>query len=81
MQPFSKCPVCGLDGLVEREVEELIRGGEHVASLKVLAEVCLGCGERLYSQDVVRHFEEVRTKLERQEISGFQPMGQLFRVA
>jgi len=35
---------------VEKEVEKILRGGAHTALLKVRAEVCLRCGERLYSQ-------------------------------
>lgn len=80
MKPFEKCPVCGGD-LAEKEVEKLLRGGPHTAVLLVRAEVCLHCGERLYSQDTVRRFEEIRGKLERQETAGFQPIGQSFQVS
>ena len=79
MMPFEKCPVCG-GKLVKKEVEKLLRGGVHTASLMVLAEVCLHCGERLYDQETVRRFEEVRHKLERQQTGEFQLMGQSFRI-
>jgi YgiT-type zinc finger domain-containing protein len=79
MMPFEKCPVCG-GQLVEKEVEKLLRGGIHTAVLRVMAEVCLHCGERLYSQDTVRRFEEIRAKLDRQETAEFQPLGQSFQV-
>ena len=79
MTPFEKCPVCGGE-VVERQVQKLVRGGRHTASITVLAEVCLHCGERLYSSDVVRKFEEIRTKLERQETTEFQPIGQAFEI-
>jgi len=79
MMPFEKCPVCGGE-LVEKEVEKLLRGGVHTASLKVCAEVCLRCGERLYSQETVQRFEEIRAKLERQETLTFHPMGLSFEV-
>ncbi len=79
MKPFEKCPVCGGD-IVEKEVEKLIRGGKHTAVLKVQAEVCLHCGERLYSQETVSRFEQIRAKLVRQETAGFQPIGQSFQV-
>jgi YgiT-type zinc finger domain-containing protein len=79
MMPFTKCPVCGGE-LIEKEVEKLLRGGIHTAVLRVRAEVCLHCGERLYSQETVRRFEEVRAKLERQETADFQPLGQSFQV-
>jgi len=79
MKPFDKCPICGGE-LVQKEVEKLLLGGRHTAVLRVHAEVCLHCGERLYSQDTVRYFEQIRSKLERQETSGFQPLGQSFKV-
>ncbi len=79
MKPFEKCPVCGGE-LVEKEVEKLLRGGIHTATLRVRAEVCLHCGERLYAQDTVRYFEQIRNKLRRQETEGFLPLGQSFEV-
>ena len=79
MRPFEKCPVCGGD-LVEKEVEKLLRGGDHTAVVKVEAQVCLHCGERLYSEQTVRRFEEIRAKLERQETKEFQMLGRSFGV-
>ncbi len=79
MMPFEECPVCGGE-LVEKEVEKLLRGGVDTAVIKVEAEVCLRCGERLYSQDTVRRFEAIRGKLERKQTSEFQPLGRSFQV-
>lgn len=80
MLPFEKCPVCGGD-MVKKEVEKLLRGGENIAVLKVPAEVCLHCGERLYSQETVSRFEQIRAKLLRRETADFQPLGRSFQVA
>jgi len=80
MVPFSSCPVCGGE-LVEKQVEKLLRGGNNTAVLEVQAEVCLRCGERLYSVETVRQFEQVRVKLERGQVEEFQPLGQSFKVA
>lgn len=79
MMPFNKCPACSGE-LVERVVEKLLRGGSHTALLKVPGEVCLRCGERLYAEEVVRRFEDVRLKLERGETATFRPMGRSFLV-
>lgn len=79
MMPFPKCPVCGGE-LVEKEVEKLLRGGIHTATILVKAEVCLRCGERLYPQETVRQFEQIRAKLERKDVGEFQPLGQSFQV-
>lgn len=78
--PFTKCPVCGGE-MVEKEVEKLLKGGVNLAVIMIKAEVCLHCGERLYSQDTIRRFEEVRAKLERQEVDSFQPLGKSFQIA
>lgn len=80
MKLFEKCPHCGKK-LVERKVEKLLRGGVHTATLCVKAEVCLHCGERLYTPGTVRKFEEVRKKLECGEVKKFQPLGKSFQVA
>ena len=79
MMPFDKCPICGGE-LVAKEVEKLLRGGNHTALLKVPAEVCLHCGDRLYSRETIQQFEEVRAKLERQETDEFQTLGKSFQV-
>jgi YgiT-type zinc finger domain-containing protein len=79
MLAFEKCPVCGSD-MVEKEVEKLLRGGKNTAVLKVHAEVCLHCGEHLYSQETVSRFEQVRAKLLCQETADFRPLGQSFQV-
>ncbi|GJQ57929.1 MAG: YgiT-type zinc finger protein [Candidatus Scalindua sp. AMX11] len=54
MIPFEKCPICGGE-LEEKIVEKLLRGGDNTAGLKVQAEVCLHCGERLYAEEVDLH--------------------------
>jgi YgiT-type zinc finger domain-containing protein len=79
MMPFPKCPVCGGE-MVEKEVEKLLRGGIHTAAITVKAEVCLHCGERLYTPETVRRFEQIRTKLARKEVAEFQPLGQSFQA-
>jgi len=79
MKPFEKCPICGGE-LGQKKVEKLLRGGKHTAVLRINAEVCTHCGERLYAQDTVRYFEQIRNKLRRQELSEFQPLGQSFEV-
>ena len=79
MLPFSKCPVCGGE-MIEKEVEKLLRGGRHTAVVTVRAEVCLRCGERLYSKETISRFEQIRAKLARQEVVDFQSLGQSFQV-
>ena len=80
MIPFNQCPVCGGE-MVEKNVEKLLRGGFHIAVVKIRAEVCLKCGERLYSADTIKRFEQIRAKLEHQDVAEFEPLGRSFQVA
>lgn len=77
MKPFDKCPVCGGE-MVEKDVDKLLRGGINTAVVTVLADVCLHCGERLYSSQVVQRFERIRYKLTHQQTDDFKPLGQSF---
>jgi YgiT-type zinc finger domain-containing protein len=79
IKPFGKCPVCGGE-LQEKEVEKILRGGVNTAIIKVKAEICLRCGNRLYSQEAVKLLEDIRRKLERKDVANFQPIGQSFQV-
>ena len=58
MMPYEKCPICGGE-MIEKNVEKLLRGGVHTASVKVRAEVCSHCGERLYAKETVKYFEQI----------------------
>lgn len=79
MKPFDECPVCG-GKLKRKEVEKLLRGGGNTASLRVVAEVCLHCGERLYPEEVVKAFEEIRLKLRERKFHQLKNTGQSFTV-
>lgn len=79
MEPFNKCPVCG-NKLIKKTVEKLLRGGVHTASVKVEAAVCERCGERLYSQEDIKKFEEIRKRLEQGQTSEFHSMGYSFQL-
>ena len=79
VKPFEKCPVCGGE-LKTKRVEKLLRGGGNTVSMKVAVDVCLYCGEKLYAEDVVKSFEEIRGKLQRQEFSHFRALGRSFTV-
>jgi YgiT-type zinc finger domain-containing protein len=79
MLPFPKCPICGGE-VALKSLEKIVRGGEHTAIVPIEAEVCLHCGERLYSSSQVRYFEQVRDKLERQDLDDLRAVGRTFRV-
>jgi hypothetical protein len=55
---------CYIKSISNHTVEKVLRGGVNTAVLKVCAEVCLRCKERLYSQEIVRRFEKISAKLD-----------------
>ena len=79
MLPFDKCPICGGE-VIKKELEKLLRGGKNTAIVKIQGEVCLHCGERLYSKETISYFEYIRTKLEREEVAAFESLGQTYQV-
>jgi len=80
MEPFESCPVCGGE-LIKKNVEKLLRGGDSTASVEVSADVCLHCGERLYTQETIQKFEKIRSKLAQQDTSEFLAVGKAYKVA
>ncbi len=80
MKLFDKCPLCGGD-VVEKEVDKLLKGNGNTAIVKVKAEVCLHCGERLYAPDVIAKFEDVRKRLKEGKIENFIEIGKSYQVA
>lgn len=74
---LSRCFRCGSTELEDKPVEELVRQGRYVVALRVLADVCSRCGERYFEGDSVRMFENVRRRIERGDLEGFQVTGEL----
>ncbi len=64
------CSLCG-GQLEPRQVEKVLRGGEHSTNLRVDAEVCLWCGESVYTTESVARFERIRRKLSRGDLAEF----------
>jgi YgiT-type zinc finger domain-containing protein len=79
MKHLEHCPVCAGE-LVTKEVTKTLRGGGNTASIRVQADVCLSCGERLYSLETIHQFDTIRAKLKQQETAEFEPTGRAFQV-
>jgi YgiT-type zinc finger domain-containing protein len=79
-QLFHKCPVCGSNEVVIKSVETIIKGGHHTAEVRVDAEVCEKCGERLYSPESLQLFEKVRQELESGKVKNLKPIGTAFEL-
>ena len=80
MKLFEKCPICGGE-LIEKEVEKVVRGGSNTAIVRVKAEVCQHCGERLYRPETTAQFEEIKQKLSSEDVGEFEPVGKTYQVA
>ncbi len=80
MRVFEMCPICG-GKIAEKEVEKVLKGGTNTAIMNLTAEVCLHCGERLYTPETVSRFEGVRKKLSQEDVSEFELIGKTFHVA
>ncbi len=79
MKYVEKCPHCG-GQVIEKEVKEVLSGGSNTAFLTVKAGVCIHCGERLYTPETIRRFEDIAAQLEHQQTNEFQPVGKSFQV-
>jgi YgiT-type zinc finger domain-containing protein len=66
--------------MVSKEVEEIVRGGGNTAIIQVQADVCLHCGERLYTPETIARFESIATRLERKDTGGFKEVGISYSV-
>ena len=80
MRLFERCPICKGE-IVDKEVEKVLKGGTNTAIIKLTAEVCLHCGERLYTPETVSRFEGIRKKLSQEDVSEFELIGKTFHVA
>lgn len=67
--------------VIEKEVDEVLSGWVNTAFLKIEVGVCLHCGERFYTPETVKKFEEIEAKLKRQETTGFKPVGRSFQAS
>lgn len=77
---LSKCPHCGFDDIVEKNVDRVLRGGNDAAVITVPAQVCLHCGEQIYDSETFLRFGRIRKKLASGQVEDFQPIGRYFRV-
>lgn len=66
--------------MVEKEVEKLLRGGVNIAAVTARADVCIKCGERLFSAETVSRFQQIRAKLSCHEVADLKPLGQSFQT-
>jgi len=71
------CPICG-GKVVEKEVEKIVKGGSDVAILRVKAGVCEKCGERIYTKEVHKKIEDIRSELKQKATEMYKPIGRTY---
>ncbi|MBD1218188.1 YgiT-type zinc finger protein [Aphanizomenon flos-aquae NRERC-008] len=74
------CPTCQ-GKLQTKQIEKMLKGGNHTAIIQVEAEVCAKCGGKLYKSDILHQFTQIRDKLKNQQTEDFQVIGQSFRIS
>ena len=79
MLSVEKCPICGGE-IVTKEVDKLLRGGNHTAILKVSAEVCLSCGERLYPVEQLGSLPKLDRNYSGKKLKNFKRWDNLFAL-
>ena len=78
---MNKCPTCGFDKLEFKHINHVVAGGNNTAIIDAEVEVCTKCGETLFTAEQVQLFEEIKSKLEKEETHTFVPIGKNYRVA
>ena len=66
---------------MEREVEELLSVGDYIVRCKVPATVCRHCGERYFSPETVRQFEDIRSRVRSGDLRGLRTAGAVLEPA
>ena len=76
MASFDRCPVCG-GPIVEREVEDGLRKGVVRETIRMRTDVCLKCGERLYTPEAAQRLENTGSGLDARDTADAQksPLG------
>jgi len=80
MRLFEKCPACGGE-LAEKEVEKVLTAGTNSAVVTLKVELCLQCGERLYTPEAISRLEGTTKKLIDEDMSEFELIGKTYHVA
>ena len=65
---IGKCPLCGGETREKKvEVQEEVDGEVYILK-GINAEVCVQCGERVYSESEMRRMEKIREKIREKAI-------------
>lgn len=75
------CYTCGNDNAYElRELDEPVAVGDNTVLVHIRAAICRFCGERLLDLPNQARLDQARSRLERGELTGFEPVGVTYRA-
>jgi YgiT-type zinc finger domain-containing protein len=63
-----KCVICKGSDIEMRKIEEEIRSERDIVLIPMEVLVCLSCGERYYDRKAMRKIEELRLKLNHDDL-------------
>jgi YgiT-type zinc finger domain-containing protein len=63
-----KCIICHSEDIFEKEVLEEFKDSNNVVFAPIKALECKSCGERYYSQQVMRQLEDIEKKISNHEL-------------
>ncbi len=74
-----KCIVCKSTDIEFKTVDEQIRKGRDIILVPMSILVCSNCGERYYDRKSMRKIEDIRNKVQNQELD-VEEIGKVMRV-
>ena len=74
-----KCIICRGSNINPKTVDEEIRKGNDIILVPLDILVCSNCGERYYNKKAINRIEEIRSKLENQEVE-VEEIGKVMRA-
>jgi YgiT-type zinc finger domain-containing protein len=74
-----KCIICNSPDIQTKNVEEEIKLGKDIILVPINVFVCNNCGERYYDNRTMRKLENIRLKIENNEIA-VENVGRILRA-
>jgi len=74
-----KCVVCKGPDIELKTVDEQIKAGKDIILIPMNVLVCSSCGERYYDRKAIRKIEDIRARLNNQELDT-KEVGKIMRA-
>ncbi len=74
-----KCVICKSSDIKMKMVEEEVKLEKDIILIPMKVLVCVNCGERYYDRNAMRKIEEMRAKINQQDIK-IEEIGKVYRT-